>query len=220
MKRGGGLELSKQLLLGASAIALMAPVAANAQAPSRQWDGAYVGWHAGYGWGSSDVNCSVSGLCTSSFNTSGAIGGGQVGYNLTIGKVLLGIEGDIAFAGIDGDTFFEGKNAQSEMDWIATLRARAGLLATDKVLVYGTGGVAWAGWNDSIGGVVTGDWSTTYTGYAAGGGIEAIVAKGVSLKLEYLFVDFGDETHNAGGSTANFDHEVHTIKIGVNFKLN
>jgi outer membrane immunogenic protein len=149
--------------------------------------------------------------------------GGQIGYNWQFGGFLAGIEGDLSFSGIDGDAFFGGKNVESELDWMATVRGRAGALVADGVLVYTTVGVAWGDWNDRVPALGIRA-SNTYVGYTAGGGVEAAISSKMTVKLEYQFLDFGDESHswNVGGvpGTANFDHQLHTVRLGVNFKLN
>jgi outer membrane immunogenic protein len=231
--RHGIRQPDRQLLLGVSLAALLAPASAMAEGlprtvddwrNARAWHGAYAGVHAGYGWGSADMSCDL-GVCVGSMDTSGALGGGQIGYNWNLGGVILGVEADLAFTNIEGDSFFGGKNQASELDWMATVRGRAGMLIRDNMLVYGTAGVVWGGWDDSATPIVVPHrWSTVYTGYTVGGGIESIITRNVSVKLEYLFVDFGDATHKWTDSglsgTATFDHEVHTVRLGVNFKLN
>ena len=60
------------------------------------------------------------------------------------------------------------------------------------------------------------------TGWTAGGGVETKVSEWVSLKAEYLYVDFGDKKHTFSGfptPTVKFDHQIHTVRVGLNVKL-
>ena len=214
----------RQLMFTASVVALLAASNAEAQefpnfAAGSGWQGLYAGLHGGYGWGETDSSC-LSGLCGSlgSYDTDGVIAGAQIGYNWKLAGFLVGLESDISFSAIEGDAFFGAKSVSSELDWMATLRARAGALVTDHVLIYGTGGVAWGDWKDSF---QSNSFSDVETGWTAGGGVETKVTEWVSLKAEYLYVDFGDETHAfaAPSATVKFDHQIHTVRVGLNVKL-
>jgi len=64
------------------------------------WSGIYLGANAGYGWvsssGTTTWNSPFFGVTTgtSSGNATGAIAGGQIGANLQIRTLLVGVEGD------------------------------------------------------------------------------------------------------------------------------
>src|SRR5258707_13023136 len=57
------------------------------------WTGPYAGAFGGYGWSTS------GGL-----DAKGGFGGGQIGYNIQTGSLVLGIEGDIARGDINSPT--------------------------------------------------------------------------------------------------------------------
>src|SRR5437899_1290899 len=85
MKRLGIASIAIATLtgpVGAADIAVKAPP--NMVLPFT-WTGAYAGAHGGYGWSTS------GGL-----DAKGGFGGGQIGYNMQTGTLVLGIEGDIA----------------------------------------------------------------------------------------------------------------------------
>jgi opacity protein-like surface antigen len=79
------------------------------------------------------------------------------------------------------------------------------------------------------------DNNTTLTGWTVGGGVEWLLNPNWSVKVEYLFYDFGlnDNNWNAtfcpvgGGACGSFaswrvfDHDltVNTVKLGVNYHL-
>ncbi|MBX3580779.1 MAG: porin family protein [Rhizobiaceae bacterium] len=113
---------------------------------------------------------------------------------------------------------------------MATIRGRAGY-AWDRFLVYGTGGVAFARVNTHadeyfLGSLIGSDSaSATHTGWTLGAGVEAMVTEKVSVKLEYLYADFGKKDYNydlISGPTGDetigtADLSVNSIKLGVNF---
>jgi outer membrane immunogenic protein len=101
-------------------------------------------------------------------------------------------------------TTLEQKN-----DWFGTFRARAGLLATANLLVYGTGGLAYGKTETSFSTIASGSSfgtcradltctvgssSANRAGWAAGGGLEWMFAPHWTLRGEYLFVDLGTQS--------------------------
>src|SRR5207253_5330934 len=87
-------------------------------------------------------------------NATGVTAGGQVGFNYQVSPLwLLGVEADINYTDLSkGRTVFvpppgtPGTFVTSafESKWLATVRGRAGILAAPGLLLYGTGGVAFA----------------------------------------------------------------------------
>lgn len=166
------------------------------------------------------------------------IGGAQFGYNFITGNWLLGAETDIDGAGAAAITtssrssnasvaggattetvttlFEDGKS----VNWLGTLRGRAGLVVNPDIVPYITGGLAYGGvgadtrasqtWADPAAGplaagatssVATGHYSGTLIGWTLGGGIEWMFAPGLSLKGEYLFYDLGGVSFPSGTLT-------------------
>ena len=199
--------------------------------PIHRWDGFYGGANIGGTWGhaDSDVSCSSSvffacpiaaalGTPPSSFssNTSGVIGGGQLGYNFQYVHWVFGAETDFSWTNADGsDTqnqnllgFLPTTTTVSEkLDWLGTVRGRLGYASGD-LLVYATGGLAYAKVKDSFAYNVsfiapppffsaTGGSSDTQTGWTVGGGAELALDKSWSLKGEYLFYDLGSQSFSA-----------------------
>jgi opacity protein-like surface antigen len=138
---------------------------------------------------------------------SGFIGGGQIGYDHTFGeRFLVGAEADFqGFVGGAGDaaslspsTIFITSN---RLDYLGTVRARAGFLATPALLLYGTAGAAYGGpssltqiFQPSAGIFGGYGWSSaagSRLGWTAGGGVEWMVAPKWSVKAEYLYYDLG-----------------------------
>lgn len=188
------------------------------------WRGFYAGVNGGYAWGSGDARLVTPGVTLDAIDPDGWFGGGQVGYNAQFGSFVLGVEGDIQGASIDGSSFDTvggtDYRSSSSVNWFSTLRARAGF-AADRVFIYATGGVAWADMDFSItegGNRFSG--SDTLTGYTVGGGVEWALANNWTLKGEYLYIDLEDaKFHGGGGPTTSFDNSFHTIRAGLNYKF-
>ena len=208
------------------------------------WSGFYVGGNAGYGWRDNHattfnqadplvtlVTCggTLGGTCAppTSSGLSGGVFGFQAGYNWQFAsRWLLGVETDVNFSSISGSATSAPyrialvnaqNNVDQSIDWFGTVRARLGFLATDRVLVYGTGGFAYAqvregstltalteqgafGLGSAFGcQAVTnsaptcfvGSSSRTATGWTAGGGLEYALWNNLTLKAEYLYVNLG-----------------------------
>ena len=136
--------------------------------PIYTWTGFYVGINGGGGWGSSQWDA------VNSFDVSGGLIGGTVGYNWQFGQVVVGAEGDIDWSGIKGTTtVLCPGGCETRNKWLATVRGRVGF-AFDRFLPYFTGG------------------SISNAGWTVGAGLEVGVVSNVSLKAEYLYVDLGN----------------------------
>jgi opacity protein-like surface antigen len=74
--------------------------------------------------------------------------GAQVGVNAQFGPVVVGVEGDLTYGGASRREFVfgalnEANVFRQDLDWLGTARARVGV-ALDQVLVFATGGLAFA----------------------------------------------------------------------------
>jgi outer membrane immunogenic protein len=199
------------------------------------WQGFYVGGHLGYGEGTSDYRQDVDifvddgqgnlnffrrGTFRDSVNPDGFIGGVQGGYNWQMNNFVLGIEGDISFtdwdasstvfdtdAGDLGGPFGDDRaygTSSTDIDFLASVRGRVGY-AMDSVLIYGTGGVAWAEGDARArmvavdDGVVveerSGKGSLSDMGWVAGGGLAwMVIPQTMSVGVEGLYYWFKDST--------------------------
>ena len=133
-------------------------------APGCQWDGLYVGVQGGYG------AAKVEDGGYTYFDKSNWLAGGHIGYNYCLGNVVLGVETDAMLGG------------WQELGWIGTTRGRIGFLASPSLLAYGTAGVAYGRLDSTLG-------DTSFTGWAAGGGLEYKLAKHLSVRAEYRYMD-------------------------------
>lgn len=204
---------SKGYLLATASGVAAAAVAGSAQAadmavakapvpmpPAASWAGWYIGVNAGAHWQQATNENSYGGIAsTATTNKSGFIGGGQIGYNWQSGNFVYGLEGDID--GLTGTAQSSpllsqiNKNFTNRINWLSTIRGRAGLALGD-TMAYMTGGVA-------IGGVKNA-WvapnfdpksvTTTRVGWTVGGGIDHMLTQNWTFGVEALFVDLGKST--------------------------
>jgi outer membrane immunogenic protein len=195
--------------------------------PIYNWAGFYFGGNAGGAWTTSNgpVN---------STQTSGFIGGGQVGYNFFLPpSVLLGVEADFdgltnTNSSITPDGFVQH---DAKLNFLSTVRGRVGL-TFDRLLVYGTGGVAFTQSDvtrtqlATAGGIPAGtvdQLTNIRTGWTVGGGLEYAFAHNWTAKVEYLFADMGSITNtfpNAGITNGPINLNVNTVRAGINYKFN
>ena len=233
MKRILSIAAALALLSGTQVSAAdLPPPPLYAPPPVFSWTGFYLGINAGYGFGQSSWSDPFNGS-TGNFNTSGFLIGGTLGANYQIGSFVIGLEGDGDWNDANGTTFSVAGNCvgvgcTTKSEWLATIRGRAGF-AWDRVLFYGTGGVAFGDVEAAAGGLPFA--SGTQTGWTAGGGIEWAFAPNWTGKVEYLYVNLGNFScpatscgANNGAippvfspSTVTFTENI--IRAGINFKF-
>jgi len=264
--------MQKILLAGAVLIALIAAPAARAadiampvKAPVLMkvydWTGFYVGANAGYGWGSQSIALSGSGALALAFtdgrlptslasNPQGFLGGVQAGYNYQSGRMVFGVETDIAYADIRRSETVSlapippvtyNTTGEQKLDWFGTLRARLGFLPSDRLLVYATGGLAYGHGSVSTDSVVvlggnacaffvgcgSGSSSGWLAGWTVGGGLEWAFADKWSAKGEYLYYDLGSLSYSyldsqpvVGEYNASANFRGSIVRVGLNYKFN
>jgi outer membrane immunogenic protein len=254
--------LRKLLLASAGALAL-AGSAVAADLPSRApppvylppvpiftWTGIYVGGQIGYGWGKANgsVGDYFGDYFSSSTTTNGVIGGAHVGYNLQLNQFVIGLEGDVDGTSMSksGSRFFPvygglangTANLNVSHSIEGSIRGRLGY-AWDRVLVYATGGVAFAGFNSNGCGSFTdaaGVWfggcpsnSGTRVGWTVGGGLEYAITNNWSVRAEYRYSDFGKATQYANswdnpvlgslGAYINRHFTENRVQVGFSYKF-
>lgn len=209
------------------------PVKAVPVAVPFSWTGFYVGAHGGGGWGNNDwqdftnpiAGTSVPGP-DANYRVSGALAGGQIGYNWQTGWTVFGIEADASWADIKGS----GKNApfldvgfpangipacmqqadptssgcSSKIEALGTITGRVGA-AFDHALLYVKGGAAWGITKHTVNGMglvgagfgpISASTSETRWGWTIGAGVEYAFAANWSVKAEYNYIDLGTERVN------------------------
>lgn len=240
------------ILATASTVALAGVNEAYA-APVYNWTGFYIGVNGGAAsheattndlnrWGGLGTPPYVSPWFKST--TTAATFGGQIGYSWQMNFLVIGAEAELSYIGAS-QTFVPPENlvaagcgncfasATNELTWLSTFRGRAGF-AVDRILIYGTAGVAvgrvnnsW-GWDDVRPFRNSFSVSETKAGYVAGGGIEAMLTRNVSVRAEYLHVDLGTSRSTitgqpfccqvAGTFTTEFKNTADMGRVGLNFR--
>lgn len=162
---------------------------APAVAPEDPWYGLYLGVAGGWGWSRSSHDAS-NGLSSGTFNQDGWILGGVGGFNWHPGAIVIGVEGDISAADIDGTSALGAcvNPCETKVGWLYTGRVRLGL-PVGTFMPYVTAGGAAAGLRATEGGNATGATPHVW-GWVAGGGIELMAVSHLSLRLEYLHAGF------------------------------
>lgn len=154
--------------------------------------------------------------------------GAHLGYNFQAGNLVFGPEADIQYADYtDGGTGLgggiagpnEGYSLRSHGTVVGTLRARAGV-AFDRVLLFGTGGLALSDLRDTV---TTNSGFTDSrrqtTGWTGGGGAEFRLAPHVSLVAMVLYTDFGTANLGAGDGTSSFATTIKTHYVNGSLGL-
>ncbi|MEO7815453.1 MAG: outer membrane protein, partial [Sphingomicrobium sp.] len=228
----------RALLLATVSVAASSTAVAQA-APSDSvrginWSGPYIGVQAGV----TSVHSKLSGFDENggdgggdndgawgplSFPHGNLVGGVYGGYNFRFNNIILGIEGDVnkATGGSSGgnisEDLYPGPGGMFEVSekWDASIRARLGILATERLLIYGTGGLAWGrfpayggqeidptdtfyeqnpNWGEGVN-IGTGG-KRSKMGVTFGGGIEYALGNHWKLRGEYRYADYGSAKYN------------------------
>jgi len=125
-------------------------------------------------------------------------------------------------------------NARQDIEFFGTARARLGFMPVEPVLLYVTGGLAYA--EVKLSGSITnpacfgfcGPASTTdyQTGWTAGGGLEYAFAPNWSAKVEYLYYDLGSlsqqilDPRTPGAFIAqSVGFMANIVRAGVNYRF-
>jgi outer membrane immunogenic protein len=231
--------------LGAGFIALGLASVAHADGYERgpayaapyTWTGMYVGGHGGAAWEDwriVDVDGYAAGGgpgAQTKDRAARGIFGAQAGYNFQTGPVVFGVEGDLGFILPGQLKLLTGTASGSEagigMGSYGDITGRLGF-AFGSTLLYAKGGWAFFTGDDSFH-TATGSFSSvkhtdTFTGLTWGGGIEHMISRKVSLKLEYQHFDFGSENFtvfNAAGTPFRFKEDLKSdaVKLGFNIKF-
>jgi outer membrane immunogenic protein len=236
------VPMRKKGLLVATSAGFAAAVVPGAQAadmpikapryvePAANWEGWYVGVHAGAAWQQTQTATDEFGdfFGASSFSKTGFIGGGQIGYNWQHGNFVFGLEGDISGlsgknSGTPGFNFDSYTSLQSQIRWLSTVRGRFGLAVGD-TMAYATAGVAIGGVKNTVNlfGNTPYSSSKTKAGWTVGGGIEHMLSRNWTIGLEGLFVDLGKTSVSSGfnlAKTTKFSNQAIIGRVKLNYKF-
>ena len=239
----------KKTLLASAALALMmgAAQAADIEAPPAvyDWTGGYIGIQGGYAWGKSDAETDIDPEFTDidtldidDFKANGFVGGAHVGYLLQSDAFVYGVEADIEYADLNDevDIVFDGAgdggSGEKNIDWLGSLRLRAGI-AADRALFYATGGLAVGGVSLETdlsqealdAGLTNDDDDKTKWGWTLGAGVEYAVTDALSARIEYRYTDLGKtdvrvENEDGFGVDGETDNDFHAVRVGLSWHFN
>jgi outer membrane immunogenic protein len=248
--------------LGASAMAADMALKAGLAPPVFSWTGFYIGGVVGdahqdltnlyaapglpNGYLPADV-ATIDNFSSNSFSQNRVTGGAEAGFNVQSGGFVIGGEFDIDYLGFSNriTTFFLTPaagpvlSATSEStNWMLTARGRLGWAVFDRLLVYGTGGVAAVhttvtqsnNYLALVSGIDFSSTSAPQTGWVGGGGLEYAVTDHWSIKGEYLHVGMPNKTFASGTVSptgapvfVNYNHtitnEIDIGRFGINYKF-
>ena len=222
-----------------------------------QWTGLYFGVNAGYGWGQGSANTFFTGdfpggtttpngrgpselsgtRLHGSGNPSGAIAGGQIGFNWQSGMFVFGAEMDAQWSGQQSSFTVECTSGCSAAEHvrirsILTGRARLGV-AFDWIMPYVTGGAALVNAGDDLTVTARGvsgtfqSLSASTLGWTAGAGVEVALWGNWSAKLEYLHIQASDlqsdtRIPNAlgiGDASEDAGYHDNIVRVGLNYRF-
>jgi outer membrane immunogenic protein len=230
--------------------------ASAADGPSR-WTGFYVGALAGYNFAKAPTTVTPNEPASHNVfdpyyvsslepHPHGVMGGIEAGYNAQFGPIVVGAATDLSFGSIhqseagQAPAYVGGQlttTVDSKIDWFGSLRAKFGVLASDNLLLYATGGLAYGHVETTTTGsntagcapklyCVTGTSSETALGGIIGGGLEYAFAPHWSAKVEYLAmrlgsqsVTFSDPAIVGGAYTADTDFKMQVVRAGVAYRF-
>ena len=186
-----------------------------------------------------------------SVTPKGGLGGAQFGYNWQAAPHwVAGFEADLqgttqndtvcssitCFTQANpGGPQLQITTIQHQLDYFGTARGRIGYLYNN-TLFYGTGGAAFGHVRESIheafaaginSQIVDGATTKDLTGYVVGGGIEAMLTAGWSVKAEYLYMNLGSLSQTVDISTStqsasllsNSTIRDHIVRAGINYHI-
>lgn len=216
--------------------------------PVTTWSGFYAGAQVGYAWGSDQTRIDVPGFPFTfsgpDHDASGAVGGVHAGYNYQTGLAVFGVEGDLEFAGIEGNTrlsgsgTFPGYRITSSLDlaFQGSIRGRLGFAMLDRMMIYGTAGLAFASMENAYtatlppgnifgapAGTSTAKFDETRWGWTVGAGIEYAIMSNWTARFEYRYTNYNVYENAAGllftGAKSEQDPDFHTIRIGASYRF-
>jgi outer membrane protein OmpA-like peptidoglycan-associated protein len=212
--------------ISAAAVAVAAIAAGSASASAQDWQGFYVGAHAGYTDGEADSPYGVVGgpyifTDQDAPDVSGVIYGIQGGYNWELGtNWVVGLEAQAGWGDREGDDNGTGGDVNGvEINHEYSIRARAGYLLTPSWLLYGTGG--WVSMDVDATAPTTGAVNESVDGWTYGLGTEARFGPHWSGFVEVRHDDL-DQTRfsfPSDGYDEGITPETDSVRVGVNYRF-
>lgn len=196
------------------------------------WTGFYVGINGGGLWGKSSFTYVATGVDVGGNNSGGMIGG-TIGYNYQFpSNWVIGLEADWDWASAKASNPCPNPafSCNNKIQSIGTLRGRLGY-AWDQWFLYGTGGFAWenvkvetvnlAGVATPTSGTPTNGETKWQPGWTVGVGLEYGFWTNWSVKVEYLYADFGTHRYTVDSSLqVDSRQRENIVRAGLNYRFN
>ena len=241
MRAGACVAVIAAMSCGARAADIV--LATPTPVPAGPWTGFYAGFHVANGWANNTWRSGSGAILDNplfaqlfipligSASGSGAVAGGQLGYNYQIGPWVLGVEAALSAADINsnmpcGQALF---SCNASVDGLGTVTGRAGF-AFDQFLVYAKAGAAGQHVHYNMNLIPLAGLASVFngsenrTGWTAGAGVEFAFSRALSAVAEYDYLDFGthvaavvDQNGNAAHVTTT--QSTHLVKVGLNYKI-
>ncbi|MGX5842803.1 outer membrane protein [Mesorhizobium sp. ArgA1] len=192
------------------------PMAVPMTEPGFDWTGYYAGLQAGYGWGQSDITGTEGAPFSSTPDIDGGFVGGHVAGLWQFDQAVLGAEAELNYSSIDGTAVSGlGSTFGADIKWFGSVNAKAGF-AMDRLLVYGVGGVAFAGIETSQ--VAGASFASTRTnvGWTVGAGVDYALTDKFIVGAQYRYYDFGSEHYDVPAPFTDRDQDVKLNAVGIN----
>lgn len=202
------------------------------------WGGFYAGVFGGYGWGRVKASSTPSSsLLNSHLDIRGGLVGALIGWNYQWCDWVAGFEADFAWCNLKKNSSNSIDLGTSEVPIIITdtVSAHQRLLGTVRLrlgynwcdtLLYATGGLAYGNAKyEVIATATVSDVTLTSAlsgtrnraGWTVGGGIEKMLWCNWSVKLEYLYYNFGRTHLSSTSFREDWKNQIHTVKAGINY---
>jgi len=186
------------------------------------WTGVYAGVQLGGVFGNTNLSIPAIGY-NGSWGNNGVIGGAHIGYNYQLNSVVLGVESSFDLLSVQGseanNTAFAPNafNGSSYHNYLVSIDERLGY-AYRNLLFYGIGGYAFLSNNSALtlNGIQIGAVSNTVNGYDVGGGVEYAINDRWSVRAEYRYYNFQNNTNNFATSNKVFNNHVFTESVNSN----
>ena len=189
------------------------PMAVPMTEPGFDWTGYYAGLQGGYGWGKSDIDAGGSSVDVS---PDGGFVGGHVAGLWQFDQAVIGAEAELNYAHLNGTgELAPGNVFGTDIKWFGSVNAKAGY-AMDRVLVYGIGGVAFAGIETSQNLGSSFDDTQTHVGWTLGAGVDYALTDKFVVGAQYRYYDFGSEHYDGANGFADRDQDVKLNAVSIN----
>jgi outer membrane immunogenic protein len=186
--------------------------------PALSWAGYHIGIQGGASFWDAE-HLFTGGVASGASDFSGGFAGAGWGSTWQRGALVYGFDSDFSFVDTGGSRAGPGCGAGTcftEVGYFGTSRVRLGY-AVDRMLVYATGGLAYA---RVRAGNTTDRGTETRYGWTLGTGIEWALAPKWSAKLEYQHLAFGEGRNYAtAGSGVDVDLDADIVRVGLNYRF-